>query len=496
MIRFELPSRHAAARAPAPAFLFALLAGLLALLLSPQARAGLFDPQTFTLDNGMEVVVIPDHRAPVVHHMVWYKVGAADEEPGRSGLAHLTEHLMFKGTPSVPDGEFSKRVRRAGGQDNAFTSSDYTGYFQTIAKDRLPMVMEMEADRMVNLSYDEAAFAPELKVVLEERSSRTDNNPQSLLSEQMDAALYLNHPYGRPVIGWRHELEALTREDAMAFYRRHYAPNNAILIVAGDITAEELRPLAEATYGRIPAREVPPRLRPQEPPQIAPRRVVLTDPRVQRPAFARSYLAPSLTAGETRHAVPLTVLAEILGGGASGRLYDSLVRQDGTAVYAGAWYDAGARDLGTFRIYAAPAPDVPLAEVEQAVDREIRRLLDEGVTEEELERARTVLLAEAIYARDSLGTAAQVFGRGLTAGQTVEQIEAWPDLVRAVTLEDIREAAAAVLRPELSVTGLLQAPEPAPAADPPAPSGDPAHAPAGAGDGAPQAAPGGSGKES
>ena len=177
-----------------------LLPALL-LLLAGRAHAGLFDPETFTLDNGMQVVVIPDHRAPVVHHMVWYKVGAADEEPGKSGLAHLTEHLMFKGTPTVPAGDFSKIVRRAGGKDNAFTSNDYTGYFQTIAADRLPMVMEMEADRMANLDYAEGDFAPEVKVVLEERSSRTDNNPQSLLGEQMDAALYQNHPYGRPVIG-------------------------------------------------------------------------------------------------------------------------------------------------------------------------------------------------------------------------------------------------------------------------------------------------------
>ncbi|MEQ8347345.1 MAG: pitrilysin family protein [Sneathiellaceae bacterium] len=450
------------------AFLAAAVLPLL--MLAPGAAwAGLFNPESFTLDNGMQVVVIPDHRAPVVHHMVWYKVGAADEQPGKSGLAHLTEHLMFKGTPTVPDGDFSKLVRRAGGQDNAFTSSDYTGYFQTIAADRLPMVMEMEADRMANLDYAEEDFAPELKVVLEERSSRTDNNPQSLLSEQMDAAQYQNHPYGRPVIGWRHEIEGLTRADAVAFYRRHYAPNNAILVVAGDIDAARLKPLAEATYGRIPAREVAPRMRPQEPPQLAPRRLTLTDRRVQRPAFSRTYLAPTMTAGESRHAVPLTVLSEILGGGASGRLYDALVRQAGTAVYAGSWYDEGARDLGTFSVYAAPAPDVELAKVEAEVDAEIARILADGVTAEELARAKTVLLAEAVYARDSLGQAARVFGQGLTAGQSIAQIEAWPDDVRAVTAADVQEAARAVLQPERSVTGWLQAP-----AEPPArPAGQP-----------------------
>ncbi len=458
------PGRPARRAAPVLRFLvlgLGLLPALL-LLLAGRAHAGLFNPESFVLDNGMQVVVIPDHRAPVVHHMVWYKVGAADEEPGKSGLAHLTEHLMFKGTPDVPAGDFSKIVRRAGGQDNAFTSSDYTGYFQTIAADRLPMVMEMEADRMVNLDYAEGDFAPELKVVLEERSSRTDNNPQALLGEQMDAALYQNHPYGRPVIGWRHEIEGLSRQDAIDFYRAHYAPNNAILVVAGDITAEQLRPLAEATYGQIPARDLAPRARPQEPPQIAPRRIVLTDARVQRPSFSRSYLAPSMTAGDSARAVPLTVLAEILGGGASGRLYDRLVRQSDTAVYAGAWYNEGAMDMGEFAVYAAPSPGTGLQAVEDAVDAEIARIRDEGVTEEELQRAKTVLLAEAVYARDSLGKAARVFGQGLTVGQSIDQIEAWPDQVRAVTAEDVRAAAEAVLQPQRSVTGWLQAPPPPP----------------------------------
>lgn len=444
----------------APVLLAMLLAVAILLLAPGHARAGLFNPESFTLDNGMEVVVIPDHRAPVVHHMVWYRVGAADEEPGKSGLAHLTEHLMFKGTPDVPAGDFSRIVRRQGGSDNAFTSRDYTGYFQTIARDRLPMVMEMEADRMANLSYGDEHFLPERMVVLEERSSRVDNDPQSLLSEQMAALQYLNHPYGRPVIGWRHEIEELTLEDAMAFYRRHYVPNNAILVVAGDITAEELRPLTEATYGRIEPGAVPARVWPQEPPQIAPRRVVLTDARVQRPLFMRSYLAPTVTAGDSHHAVPLSFLSEILGGGSSGRLYDRLVREEGIAVFAGAGYSSGARDQTGFMVYAGPAQDIGLATVEAAVDAEIVRIREEGVTEEELERARTVLLAEAVYARDGLGRAARIFGQGLSAGQTIEQIEAWPDQVRAVTAADVQAAAAAVLLPERSVTGLLQASEP------------------------------------
>ena len=253
-----------------------------------QAEAALFNPETFTLDNGMQVVVVTDRRAPVVSHHVWYKVGSADSPPGKSGLPHFLEHLMFKGTENLAPGEFSEIVARNGGNENAFTGSDYTGYYQTIARDRLELVMEMEADRMTNLVLDDAAVLPERDVVLEERSQRVDNDPGSRLAEQLNAAQYLNHPYRLPVIGWRHEMESYTREDALDFYRTWYAPNNAVLIVAGDIDAEELRPLAERYYGAIPRRDVPERVRVQEPPQQAAREVELIDPRVRQPSWSRS----------------------------------------------------------------------------------------------------------------------------------------------------------------------------------------------------------------
>ena len=295
------------------------------------ARAQVFNPTQFLLGNGMQVILIEDHRAPVVHHMVWYRVGAADEQPGMSGVAHYLEHLMFKGTPNVAPGEFSKIVAREGGRDNAFTSSDYTGYFQTIARDRLELVMRMEAERMHQLAPREADAKPELQVVMEERLSRTDNNPAGLFGEQLDAAQYLNHPYGRPVIGWPAEIQRLTLNDAMAFYRSHYAPNNAILIVAGAVRPAELKALAEKYYGMIPMRPVPPRVRPQEPPQLAARRLSMTDARVAQASLRRSYLAPSRTAGEKQHAVPLAVLAEILNG-PTGRLHKMLVQGDEKCV--------------------------------------------------------------------------------------------------------------------------------------------------------------------
>ncbi len=418
------------------------------------SRAQVFNPTQFMLGNGMQVILIEDHRAPVVHHMVWYRVGAADEAPGVSGVAHYLEHLMFKGTPNMLPGEFSKTVAREGGRDNAFTSSDYTGYFQTIARDRLELVMSMEADRMSALEPREADAKPELQVVIEERLSRTDNNPGALFGEQLDAAQYLSHPYGRPVIGWPSELQRLTLNDAMTFYRSHYAPNNAILIVAGDVRPNELKALAEKYYGLVPMRPIPPRFRPQEPNQLAARRLSMADARVVQPSMRRSYLAPSRSAGEKQHAVPLAVLSEILNA-PTGRLHKLLVEGDGPAVSAGAWYSSMSLDQSTFGFSASPKQGRRLDEVEAALDRVIADLLLNGVTQDEMRRARTGMLAETIYARDSLSGAARIFGVALTSGLTVEDVEAWPKLVDAVTAEQVLNAARHVFDLRRSVTGHL-----------------------------------------
>lgn len=414
-----------------------------------------FGAETFTLTNGMQVVVVPNHRAPLVHHAVWYKVGAADEPAGQSGIAHMVEHLMFKGTESVPDGEFSSIVARNGGNDNAFTSQDYTGYYQNIAADRLQLVMRLEADRMVNLEFDDNEFELEREVVLEERRSRVGNEPGALFREQAAAAQYLNHPYGVPVIGWEHEIREYTRDDAVAFYRTHYAPNNAVLVVAGDVTAAELEPLAEATYGQLAARPVPARARPVEPPQLAPRRLEMRHPRVTDREWSRGWLAPSYAADAGGVSLPLDVLSTVLGSSPTGRLYRALVVEREIATSAGAWYSGMGLDYGRFAVHVSPKSGVPVAEVEAAVEAEIARLIADGVSEEELERAKFGIRAFTVYSRDSLGMLARIFGAAMTAGLTVEDVERWPDEAAAVTGEQVVAAARAVLVPETSVTALL-----------------------------------------
>jgi len=410
----------------------------------------------FTLANGLEVVVIPDRRTPVVTHMIWYRVGSADETPGKSGLAHFLEHLLFKGTKKNPQGLFSRTVATIGGAENAFTSSDYTAYFQRTTRDRLKLMMEFESDRMTGLVLTDDVVRPELKVVLEERNSRVENNPAARLAEQMEAALFLNHPYGRPVIGWRHEIEQLTREDAIAFYRRFYTPNNAILVVAGDVTAQEVRQLAEETYGQVPrVAEVKPRVRPQEPEQEAPRTITLSDPRVTQQSISRYYLVPSYTTGQKGMAETLDLMAHILGRGANSRLYQKLVVEAGIAVGAGASYYGTALDHTRITVYGAPRPGTSLAQIEEAIDATIAELIEKGVRQEELERARNRIIADFVYAQDNQSSLARWYGASLITGMSMEQIRTWQDRVRAVTADDIRNAARQWLDKRRSVTGYL-----------------------------------------
>ena len=410
----------------------------------------------FKLSNGMEVVVIPDHRAPVVTHMVWYKVGAADEPKGTSGIAHFREHLMFKSTDKIAVGEFSKIVSRLGGQDNAFTGQDVTSYHQRIAKERLGTVMDMEADRMAHLRLTKDEVATERQVIIEERRSRIDNNPTALLDEQMNAALYLSHPYGIPVIGWEHEMAQLSREDAMHFYKRYYAPNNAILVVSGDVTPEEVKKLAEETYGKVPANpEVEQRKRPQEPPHIAARRLELRDPRAGNASFHRYYVAPSYTTGKPGEAEALDILMKILADGATSRLYRKLVVDDKIAATSGGDYSGWGLDGGAISIYAVAGNGTGLDKVEAAVDGVLDDIRTNGVTPEELERAKKTFLADFIYESDNQASLARRYGWGVTVGRTVDDIEGWPKAISNVTAEDVKKAAAAYLDPRNSVTGWL-----------------------------------------
>jgi zinc protease len=439
------------------------IAVLIALLLAPAWAFAAPDGtiRTFTLENGMQGVVIEDHRAPVVTHMVWYRVGAADEPPGQSGIAHFLEHLMFKATDTLADGEFSRIVAANGGDDNAFTSSDHTAYFQRIAPDRLDLVMGMEADRMVNLDPGPAGVLSERDVVIEERRQVVENSPGGPFSERMRALSYVNHPYGNPVIGWKHEMMEYDYEKAMAFYRAHYAPNNAILVVAGDVDAAEVEALAQKHFGPIPASDaIKPRVRPQEPPQIEARRMVMEDARVREPYVMRRYPAPQRRPGDQEEAATLTVLAELLGGsGVTSVMSRTLELEEGVALGSGAWYSDTGVDPQSFTLYVAPKPGVDLAEAEARMDALLARFIADGPDPAQLERVKTGIRAAEIYQLDSQNARAREIGSALISGLTVADIEAWPDLLQEVTAKDVQAAAAALFRPEASVTGWLKAPE-------------------------------------
>jgi len=414
-------------------------------------------PATFTLPNGLQVLVIPDHRTPVVTQMIWYKVGSADETPGKSGLAHFLEHLMFKGTAKHPADEFSQTVLRTGGNENAFTSTDYTGFYQRVPREQLGKMMEFEADRMTGLILKDENVLPERDVVLEEYNMRVANNPEARLSEQIMAALYLNHPYGRPVIGWHQEIEKLSREDALAFYRRFYAPNNATLVIAGDVDAGEVRPMAERTFGAVAPQPAIPaqRLRPQEPEPAAPRSVTLSDPRVEQPSVRRYYLVPSATTAAPGESAALDVLAQLMGNGSNSYLYRALVVDRPLAVSAGAGYQGTSLDATQFMISASPKPGVEFPQIEQVIDSVIADVGQNLAPLEDLERVKTQLIAEAIYAQDNQATLARWYGGALTTGLSVEDIRSWPDRIRAVTAEQVRDAAQKWLDKKRSVTGYL-----------------------------------------
>lgn len=447
----RLPSREPEALKPIPPLPFKLTAPSV-----PELRdEGVFKPNIFTLSNGLAVVVLTNKRAPIVSHMVWYRVGAADEPQGKSGLAHLLEHLMFKGTATVPDGAFSRTVAANGGQDNAFTSWDFTAYFQNIAKDRLEMMMQMEADRMSGLTLEPSQVKKEIEVVLAERQQRSENTPLDRLREAMSAVLFVHHPYGRPVIGWESEIKALTREDALAFYRTWYSPSNAILVVSGDITVDELKPMAERTYGKVAARPVPARNRVVEPQLDAERRVSLKDANITQPIFMRLYKAPSFNTAKPEEVAALDVMAEILGGGPTSRLYRRLAMDLRVATNVRFDYDATAHDLATASAIITPVEGYDLTLIEQSYDALVRDLVSNGVSEAELNRAKMRLVNSAIFARDSVQAPAYVFGMTLASGGDVSDVEKWPQRIMAVTAEQVQVAAKGLFGQAGAVTGLL-----------------------------------------
>lgn len=434
-------------------------AGLLLLASSfGLAKADVFNPKSKTLDNGMQVVVVVEnHRAPVVTNMVWYRVGAMDEPPGKSGLAHFLEHLMFKGTKNLEPGEFSATVARNGGSENAFTSQDYTGYYQSIAADRLELVISLEAERMVNLRLTPEDIEPERQVVMEERRSRVDNNPGARLMEQAMPSLYFNHPYRIPIIGWAHEIEALTQKDIVDFYKKYYAPNNAILVVSGDVKAEAVFALAEKYFGPIPAVDLPQRPNWQEPPREAKREVILHDARVTQPSWSYRMFAPGYDHEDPKRGYALEVLADILSSGSTSRLYKALVVEQKLATSAGAWYSPDRRGPALFGFYLSPRDGTSMDEARDALWAEVDRALKEGISQQEVDQSIRRMQDSAILALDSLSRPARTLGAALAIGRTIEDVETWPDRIAEVTVDDVNKAARALLSDRESglVTKLL-----------------------------------------
>ena len=415
---------------------------------------------SFSLENGMRVVVIEDHRAPVVTHMVWYRAGASDENSGKSGVAHLLEHLLFKETENVENGEFSKTVAALGGSDNAFTSQDYTAYYQRVSKQYLDLMMYYESDRMKNLKISELDFNTEVKVVIEERSQRTDSKPGALFNEQNMASLYLNHPYGVPIVGWRHELDDLVLEDAIDFYKTYYSPNNAILIVSGDVDPKNVQILANKFYGSLENTiYLDVRKRPAEPPQIVERRLIFEDERVSQPYITRTYLAAERDPGQQREAAALTLLADLIGSdGIQSILGKTLQLDNKKAIYTNAYYNGLSYDDTNFSLIVVPNNDVTLLDIEVELDKVINTFISNGIDEDHLERIKFQYKAQQIFSLDSAYSQARRFGVALTSGLTIEDVLAWPKIIQDIKSAEILAAAVSLFKKESSVTGWIRKP--------------------------------------
>ncbi len=411
-----------------------------------------FGAKEYSLDNGMKIIVVENDRVPVITHMVWYYAGAADEPRGKSGIAHFLEHLLFKGQEheqlgTLEPGEFSRIVRSLGGNDNAFTSQDFTAYYQSISSDQLEKVMTMEAGRMRGINVPEEDFEAEKLVIQEERRQRTDNKPRARMAEQMREALFPNHPYSIPVIGWMHEVFDLKWQDAKNFYDKYYAPNNAVLIVSGDVKGEQVLEIAKRTYGLMKRADTPERVRTTSPDFIAQSTVTLQHETIKEPQFKRTHRVPSYRQNK-KHSLALQVMEDIMGGGSTSRIYKSLVIDQKIATSAGISYSGTAWDDGTTTIYATPSKPELLQTVQDALDDELRLLIKDGVSDEELSDSIKRMKAEAIFARDSISGPAMIIGYSIITGSTLNDIETWPAQIESVTKEDIQEAAALYLNPD------------------------------------------------
>jgi zinc protease len=415
---------------------------LFVLLAASAASCSTFaNPFETKLANGLRVIVKEDHRAPTVVNMVWYHIGAIDEKDGSSGLSHMLEHMMFKGTKRVSGGEFSKRVAEAGGRDNAFTSLDYTAYFQIVPKTALPEMMALEADRMVNLQFTEKDFVSENKVVQEERRMRTDDNPQSLVHEALNSVAFETSPYRRPVIGWMDDIEHMTRHDALDWYRKWYAPNNAYVLIVGDVEHETVFREVDKLFGSIKPQALPERKPQSEPEQKGIKRVVVKAP-ADLPYVAMMWKVPKLRdVDKDREPYALEVLANVLDGNDAARLAKELVRAQKVAQSAGAGYDATVRGEASFMMDGQPAAGKTTADLEAALRGQIKRIQDEGVTPEELARIKTQIIAGQIYKRDSMMAQAMEIGGFEAAGFNWRDYDKLLEKLRAVTADEVQAVA-------------------------------------------------------
>ncbi len=415
-----------------------LAASAISLTLALPAKAEVAEQM---LSNGLKVIVKTDRRAPVAVSQVWYRAGSMDESYGTTGVAHVLEHMMFKGTKDVPAGDFSKRIAAAGGRENAFTSRDHTAYFQTLQKDRLELALKLEADRMANLVLSADEFAKEINVVMEERRMRTEDNAQAKLYEALMATAYQTHPYRHPVIGWMDDLKNMTVADARRWYERWYAPNNATLVVAGDVDPAQVFAWSQQYFGAIPSRALPERKPQQEPVQVGMKQVTVRAP-AKLPVVALVWQAPRLNdPAADSDPYALEILAGVLDGHASARLNQSLVRDKQLATEASAGYDSIARGPGMFSVDASPVEGKSVEQVEAALKEEIARLVKDGVSESELSRVKAQVLASQIYQQDSLFYQAMQIGEWTTAGLDYRARDTRYAKLKAVTAEQVRDAA-------------------------------------------------------
>jgi len=415
-----------------------LIAWLLCLPLT--AQAAVFYPQDYKLDNGLELIVVPNHLAPAITQMVWYKVGSSDETAGQTGLAHYLEHLMFRGTSTMAPGDFSKIIAAQGGSDNAFTSYDYTAYHETVAADRLEMAMKMEADRMHNLQIKPETAVPELSVVLNERQQRTDNDPEGRFTEKVRNTLMPNYPYGTPVIGWKAQIEKLTAENATQFYGQHYAPNNAVVIISGDVEPEKVLQLAKSIYGVLPKHEIPPRQAFGQAPMPERHSLVMVDAGIEQPQLELNFVVPSYATQKAKEAYAYEVLGEALDGGEVGLLYKSLAVEQKLASGVEAGYDPDARGPAIFAIALTTRPGVDPKVLEKALMDKLQALAKTGLEEKTVKAAKERMRRTAVFARDDLMMPGYSFGMAITTGHSVNDVEAWPDRIEAVSLAEVNAA--------------------------------------------------------